>query len=278
MHTLLERVILCAITIASVGCELTCSRSQVVEQATSLPSVDSIPAEQVSAPGGVQGDPSTRPSRVREFCVAQGAPLPWIQVIPPRIDPRVPWVLALHGRGDTPFGFRSLIERLGVALPVAIVEAPLAWRGGRGRQWFDARRQTIDGLGQAVDQVMAFSQWLQAHCPSHTRPILLGFSQGAMVALQAMVQHTEAFSAAVALSGYLLDDTRALPGSPRAPLLLSAGSQDKIISAEKTRHSMQVLTELGYSVEYAAFDGGHQVPPEVLTRIHRFLDAQGFGQ
>ena len=118
----------------------------------------------------------------------------------------LPIVLALHGRGDRAEGFCRLVERLRLPFRFVVAEAPMRWGLGSGKAWFDmGSAERPAQLAARVKDIMTLTEKVRKRWPKAPAPALLGFSQGAMLALQVIATHPERFSGAVALSGSLLE-------------------------------------------------------------------------
>lgn len=197
-------------------------------------------------------------------------PIPYRVVEPSEAGPTTPLVIALHGRGDTAEGFSRLVTRLAVSARVIVGEGPMAWGMMGGRQWYDMDsgesvaqiRQRVVDLGVLVDK-------LGKLYPEAGKPALFGFSQGAVVALQAALEAGDRFSAIAALSGYLASEDGATR-SP-VPVLVTGGTKDGIIPQERSWAAALALEKQGHSIERLPFEGPHGVPPVVIDTLRAFL-------
>lgn len=104
--------------------------------------------------------------------------------------------------------------------------------------------------------------------------VLGGFSQGAMLSLDAALHSERALAGLVLMSGTLLSAKEWLPRMPSRrglPVFQSHGRQDALLPffiAEKLRGN---LHDAGLAVEFTPFSGGHEIPPPVLRGVSRFL-------
>ena len=115
----------------------------------------------------------------------------------------MPLLVLLHGYGADEHDLFGLVPYLPEGIAVASVAAPLAppWPMP-GRSWY-----AIEGLdGRSAASVTlaaeAFLRWLDDAREDAPAVALLGFSQGAAVALQAMRLAPQSIDTVVALSGY----------------------------------------------------------------------------
>jgi phospholipase/carboxylesterase len=110
---------------------------------------------------------------------------------------------------------------------------------------------------------------------SRTHPFVLGgFSQGAMVACEVAFSSDEPLAALVILSGTPLD--RAGWKSRMAlrkglPVFMSHGRTDNILPYDLAERLHADLVAAGLLVTFIPFDGGHEIPEEVVTALGAFL-------
>jgi phospholipase/carboxylesterase len=103
---------------------------------------------------------------------------------------------------------------------------------------------------------------------------LVGFSQGAMLALDVALAGTPAVQLVVAMSGVLLmDSVPALtaPHPTKPQFLLSHGRGDPVVPFPSGSRAKDLLEQHGFAVTWQPFDGGHEIPPPVLAEAARFL-------
>jgi phospholipase/carboxylesterase len=132
-----------------------------------------------------------------------------------------------------------------------------------------------DGMLEARTQLLSALDEIEAALAVPRGQVVLGgFSQGAMLALEAALHSDRALRGLVLLSGTLLSARQWLarmPGRRGLPVLQSHGRQDALLPfflAEKLRDH---LTAAGLSVDFIPFAGGHEIPPPVLRGASRFL-------
>lgn len=188
-----------------------------------------------------------------------------------------PVLLLLHGYGSDERDLFGLAPFLPDAFVLAAVRAPLAPPFPTpGWSWYP-----IEGLdGRSSGAVTAAAEsliaWIDRATDAETIGIL-GFSQGAAVALQALRLQPERFAFVVNLAGYA--DPSPLPGDEvlaerRPPVFWGRGARDEVIPPAAVAHTVQWLpahAELSGRV-YAGLT--HSVSQEELDDVHVFLDKQ----
>ncbi len=108
------------------------------------------------------------------------------------------------------------------------------------------------------------------------RLALMGFSQGAMMAVDAALRMAERPRGVAILSGTLVDREglrAAAPTKKGLAFFQSHGSVDPILGFAQAQALERELKAAGWSGSLRRFEGGHAVPPEVLTELGAWLDA-----
>lgn len=198
-------------------------------------------------------------------------------------------VTLLHGfgaRGDdlVPLARRLLRPRARFFVPAA----PLP-QGADGRAWWyfseqERPAQVWDGHAppgyRAHAQVLRVRravQTLLASVRQHYVPerlVLAGFSQGGMLTLDVALAGEPAVDRAAVLSGALIAesvDALRRTRTSRPVFLMSHGRDDRVLPFQGAEAARATLSEAGFSVEFEAFEGGHQIPPEVVAHLTQFI-------
>jgi phospholipase/carboxylesterase len=119
------------------------------------------------------------------------------------------------------------------------------------------------GLGRDVAVLDAALERTFAAAPV-SRVAVGGFSDGASYALSIGLANGDLFDTVLAFSpGFAAPPTQR--GHPR--VWISHGTGDRVLPVERCgRRVSRALTGAGYDVVYEEFDGGHVVPPRLVTR------------
>lgn len=111
-----------------------------------------------------------------------------------------PLVVALHGYGSDE---RDLAGLAGFFRDVDLAALRAPFAHGSGFAWFPVTTPGVPDPA-AVDAAAArVARWIDAEVPIGRKVVLLGFSQGAAVALQALRHRPERYAATVVLSGFV---------------------------------------------------------------------------
>ncbi len=200
-------------------------------------------------------------------------------------------VVLLHGwgaRGDDLVPLARALSRPGARFLVPA--APLSESGG-GRAWWHLDPQTrpapaLSGelseghrpsaqLAASRAAVQALIREERARRAPESIAIA-GFSQGAMLSLDVALAADPPVDRVAVLSGVLLADSlpalhAQLPSAPRPSVLVAHGSADSIVPFRAGQSIASVLEPRGYRVTWVPFEGSHEIPPLVVTRLREFL-------
>jgi phospholipase/carboxylesterase len=213
----------------------------------------------------------------------------------PRLSPRSgaarQLIVFLHGYGADGNDLIELGRVWQPLLPQAAFVSPHAPEpcegAPMGRQWFaltfrDPNERWV-GVNKAAPVLVRF---IDAELARHGLPpsalALVGFSQGAMMAMHVGLRRAVPPAAIVGYSGLLVLppddnlDSFAAEIRSRPPVLLVHGDQDDLIPAQALFQAAQGLAALGVPAEWHLSAGvGHGIDPEGLRHGGEFL-ARGF--
>jgi phospholipase/carboxylesterase len=207
-----------------------------------------------------------------------------------------PLVLLLHGFGAPGDDLLSLADELDVPTGTRFVipEGPLTLSFGPSdaRAWWliDMARIAADraagrirdlsneiprGLAPARETMLAFLKEVERTFGADPhKTVLGGFSQGAMLSCDVMLQSDHPYAGLVQLSGNLLAQQIWGPLIPKRkgmPVFQSHGMQDEILPYVGAERLRDTLSQSGLAVEWHKFRGGHEIPEPVLQRLGVFL-------
>ncbi|MDQ1552770.1 MAG: phospholipase/carboxylesterase [Actinomycetota bacterium] len=183
-----------------------------------------------------------------------------------------PLLVLLHGYASHEGDLFQLSPRLPLAPVIASVRAPIPENGGWA--WFSfAERGVTDPSAAEVDEATnAFLEWLDAQ--DFTSVSLLGFSQGAVVALQAMRARPERFRSVVAISGFVAAGESAGDGQLadlRPPVFWGRGTLDRIIPSTAIERTTDWLPAHSTPTIRIYENVAHSLSSAELTDITEFL-------
>ena len=198
-------------------------------------------------------------------------------------------VLLLHGLDMTPAQLAPIAASLKLPALVALAAGPIE-RAGGGRAWWpvdDAARAARmqagpadlhdshpPGREHARDAVHATACALHERAPGLPL-VLAGFSQGAMLALDAVLQ-----TPPLAVDALALWSASRLAFAEWAPALhrlrglrvdVLHGRADANLGIDAGHSLREALADAGAHVRWLPFDGGHEIPPQAWLGLRRLV-------
>ena len=198
--------------------------------------------------------------------------------LPPRAPGLSRTLVLLHGYGADEHDLLPIAHELDPRLRVVSLRGPVAL-GGPMRAWFnltqDPRGRISFDLEEARAAVQRASAAVEEIAANSPRPFLLGFSQGAGIALGVALLQPQQLAGVLSLSGVAraLDDRDHAPAEKLRgfPVFAAHGREDPLIPIELARKLRDDLTGLGVDVEWHEYPMGHAVTPEEIDDARQWL-------
>ena len=139
-----------------------------------------------------------------------------------------------------------------------------------GKMWYDLKSPNRQGLTESRQQLLSWLKSLQntTDIPLEST-ILSGFSQGAAMALDVGLMLP--LAGLVSLSGYLPSKPKLTARKSFPPVLMEQGRKDQIVTLVEAQEARDSLIALGVKVRYLEFDIGHEIKPETVAGMRRFV-------
>jgi predicted esterase len=184
-------------------------------------------------------------------------------------------IIAIHGRGA------SASDILGLAGEVALDDVAFVAPQAAGFTWYpysflSSIPQNEPHLSSALRLVERLVDQIAAGGVAHERIGVMGFSQGACLALEFAARHARRYAAVIGLSGGLIGP----PGTARdyaggmdgTPVFLGCSDADAHIPLERVRESAEVFRRMGAAVDERIYPGmGHTVNGDELNAVRSLL-------
>ncbi len=199
-------------------------------------------------------------------------------------------IIWLHGLGATADDFPPIVPELDLAsdLTVRFIfpqarNRPITINGGMSMPgWYDIKGLTIedkqDAIGMAESSALVESiiEQLIEHGFKSQHIVLAGFSQGGAVTYFAGLRSKRTLGGLLTLSTYLPFDgntasERAQENS-NTPIFASHGTYDAVVPLNMGEHSVQVLKDLGYDIQWQTYPMEHQVSMPQIKHIGAWLN------
>jgi len=187
-------------------------------------------------------------------------------------------VILVHGRGASAEDILALADDLGMN-DVAYLAPQAAGRTWYPYSFLSPIAQNEPGITSGLGVLSRVIERLEAQGVGRHRIALLGFSQGACLALEYAARHAQRYAGICGLSGGLIGP----PGTPRdyagafdgAPVFLGCSDVDPHIPVERVRESADVFRRLGATVDERIYKRmGHTVNDDEIQAVRSLLNGR----
>ncbi len=216
-------------------------------------------------------------------------------------DKDAPIIILLHGYGASAHDLYPLHAELSLTIkpswyfPNGIVKVPLgphiygrAWfpidmealleARARGT-WREMSRDLPLGIGEAQKKINDFMEALQAQkkmsSDEFSKKVFIGgFSQGAMLSTQVVLNREDEIAKLILLSGTLLakeEWTLKAKNKKNIKYFQSHGQGDMVLPFEMAMEWSKILDEAGWKGEFHSFSGGHEIPYPIVKKLEKFI-------
>jgi phospholipase/carboxylesterase len=172
-------------------------------------------------------------------------------------------------------GYRWLPEALKLPwMNYLIVNAPDAYYGGFS--WYDIYENPGKGIESSRRLVFALLDSLREKDFPSEQTMLLGFSQGCLMSLEAGARYPHRLAGIVGISGYAHEPERMArefsPVAREQRFLLTHGTQDPLIPIEQVRPQVEILKRAGLNIQWREFVKAHTIAGEAeVGEIRDFI-------
>jgi len=197
-------------------------------------------------------------------------------------------VIWLHGLGDSGEGFSGVIPALGGKLdsvrfifPHAPKQAVTINRGLVMRSWYDIKTMDLDGradIPSLQQSEILINQLIEQQISAGISPeriILVGFSQGGVLALYSGLRLKHKLAGIAGLSCYLAQDQLPAVGAAginsKTRLFISHGEQDNTVPFAAGQQSAQQLKAVGFDVNWSQYPMEHWVCEPQLAMLGQWM-------
>jgi phospholipase/carboxylesterase len=201
-----------------------------------------------------------------------------------------PTLVLLHGWGASAhdlIGLAPMVHdgRALVLCPQGPVVLPIGG-GQKGYGWFPLNPGAppdVEAFRHGAELLRGFVEQCRARYPMDPLATVVGgFSQGGTMAYDLALRDPTRYSGLMALSSWLpaplVDDLPRLPEQAALPALIVHGTADPQVDVERARESREALRAFGVGITYRELDMGHEIRPEALRVVVRWLEERAFSR
>ncbi|MFL3007317.1 MAG: alpha/beta hydrolase [Candidatus Neomarinimicrobiota bacterium] len=173
-------------------------------------------------------------------------------------------IIALHGWTGNIFSLQYLAKHWNFpATDWIYIQGAYKAKPG-GYSWFEGNdkegwkhRNSFQKLTEEIQSLLNYGY-------QYNQIYILGFSQGACLAMEFMIRQKFSIGAIVAISGFIkhkneFKKERNILSQNTAVLLLH-GEKDNVINPKESKIAYRIFKDLGYKADIHILKGGHKIP------------------
>ena len=197
---------------------------------------------------------------------------------------RPPLLLLLHGVGSNEQSMSRLAPAFDPRFLVVSARSPITL-GPNSFAWFHV---TFTAQGPMIDSNEAKVGWthlahfidevIEAYSADPARVFIVGFSQGGIMALAALLTAPEQIAGVAMMSGRLLPEVIPYAAEPARlrdkPLLIVHGISDEKLGIHFARSAREQLARFSLALTYRELAMGHTVSEESVAAVAAWLGAR----
>ena len=202
----------------------------------------------------------------------------------PAGDGPFPTLLTLHGRGANAFDLLGLAPYLCngqfmMICPQAPLETPIG-PDTFGYAWYPMSNGGVPDVEAMLSSQKKLQGFLAACLESYPidakKLVVLGFSQGGVMAYSLALVNPEHFAGLAVLSSWLPQDLLARlhvnDAVQSLPTLVQHGTQDPMIQVDRARSSVEILRQLRLPLTFREYPMGHEIGARSLSELSAWLE------
>lgn len=186
-----------------------------------------------------------------------------------------PVLILLHGRGTDENDLTGLIPYFDKRFEVYTIRAPYEFEYG-GWTWFLLNEDGSYGQEEFDKSLTMMLDFVKQIGNANT--YLVGFSMGSMMALAAGLTHPELFKGIVAQSGLVPEQAHHLVmrwnGLENCGFCITHGVYDPVLPIDHARRAKALFEQSNAAVFYKEYPMGHEISPESLADVAKWLTLQ----
>ena len=182
-------------------------------------------------------------------------------------------IIALHGWTGNIRSLQSLTKHWNFpATDWIYIQGPYKAKPG-GYSWFEGNdkegwkhRNSFQKLTEEIQSLLNYGY-------QYNQIYILGFSQGACLAMEFMVRQEFSLGGIVAISGFIrykneFKNERNIL-SQNTTVLLMHGEKDNVINPKESKIAYKIFKDLAYKADLHIFKGGHKIPLKANRLIQK---------
>lgn len=195
-----------------------------------------------------------------------------------------PTILTIHGRGANAFDLLGLAPYLCggkflMLCPQGPLETPIGPEAV-GYAWYPMSMggpPDVDAILNSRKRLLAFlDECLRSYPVDSNKLVVLGFSQGGVMAYSLALAEPRRFAALAVLSSWLPKELvprlNIADAVQSLPTLVQHGAQDPMIEVSRARSSVETLRQVKVPLTFREYEMGHEIRPRSLADLSAWLE------
>jgi phospholipase/carboxylesterase len=195
-----------------------------------------------------------------------------------------PTILTLHGRGANAFDLLGLAPHLCdgkfiMICPQGPLETPIG-PDAVGYAWYPMSMggpPDVEVILSSQKKLQTFlDECLKSYPIDPKKLVVLGFSQGGVLAYSLALANPERFAALAVLSSWLpkelLPRLNVKERVQSLPTFVQHGTQDPMIGVDRARSSVEILRQLRVPLIFREYHMGHEISASSLSELSAWLE------
>ncbi|MDP6457054.1 MAG: dienelactone hydrolase family protein [Candidatus Marinimicrobia bacterium] len=185
-------------------------------------------------------------------------------------------IIGLHGWTGDEFSMQPVAKKLKIEESKWFMpRAPYDADTGNGYTWFSGSDEEGWRYQRTMDMMPRLLSEVAEEGFTAQETFLVGFSMGAGLALLTAAALPYAIGGVIAIAGFVKNPdflaSLMTDESKATPIVIIQGSEDDIVTPERSKATFELLQSLGYDVRYEEYDTGHKVPADAITLMRDFI-------
>ena len=185
-------------------------------------------------------------------------------------------IIAIHGWK----GNRSSMEHVANALNMkyahwTFIQGPYVVSDNE-YSWFDGNEKEGWRYQESFDLLHHAILNLNKSGIPNSKIFLLGFSQGACLAMEFIIRQEFSLGGVIPIAGFIGKKDRfkndIVDGAQDTPVLLIHGSKDEMVLPVESKIALKLLSDAGYEVKLETLAVGHKIPLQAKSLIENFIN------
>ena len=184
-------------------------------------------------------------------------------------------IIAIHGWK----GNRSSMEHVANALNMkyahwTFIQGPYVVSDNE-YSWFDGNEKEGWRYQESFDLLHHAILNLNKSGFPNSKIFLLGFSQGACLAMEFIIRQEFSLGGIIPIAGFIGKKDRfkndIVEGAQDTPVLLIHGSRDEMVLPEESEIAFELFSDAGFKVQLQTLPVGHKIPLQKKDIIEKFI-------